>query len=99
MLDVIRKALLAGLGAQERAKEFIDDLVKKGELNQSDAAKLMNEVMAKAEKSSDEIDRKISSIVEKTLDKLAMPAKRDIEKLEKTVQELSNRVKNLEESR
>lgn len=99
MLDVIRKALLAGLGAQERAKEFIDDLVKKGELNQSDAAKLMNEVMAKAEKSSDEIDRKISSIVEKTLDKLAMPGKRDIEKLEKTVQELSSRVKNLEESR
>ena len=99
MLDIVRKALLAGLGAQERAKEFVEELVKKGELNQSDAAKLMNEMMAKAEKSGEEIDKKIGEIVEKTLDKLNLPGKRDIERLEATIQALSNRVKALEESR
>lgn len=99
MLDVVRKALLAGLGAQERAKEFVEELVTKGELSQSDAAKLMNEMMAKAEKSGVEIDKKIGEIVEKTLDKLNLPGKRDIERLETTIQQLSNRVKALEESR
>ena len=99
MLDIVRKALLAGLGAQERAKELVEELVKKGALNQSDAAKLMNEMMAKAEKSGEEIDKKIGEIVEKTLDKLNLPGKRDIERLEATIQALSNRVKALEESR
>lgn len=99
MIDVVRKALLAGLGVQERAKEFVEELVTKGELSQSDAAKLMNEMMAKAEKSGVEIDKKIGEIVEKTLDKLNLPGKRDIERLETTIQELSNRVKTLEESR
>ena len=99
MLDVVRKALLAGLGAQERAKEFVEELVKKGELSQSDAAKLMNEMIAKAEKSGEEIDKKIGVIVEKTLDKLNLPGKRDVERLETIIQELSNRGKNLEESR
>ena len=99
MLDVVSKALLAGLGAQERAKEFVEELVKKGELSQSDAAKLMNEMIAKAEKSGEEIDKKIGVIVEKTLDKLNLPGKRDVERLETIIQELSNLVKNLEESR
>ena len=99
MLDVVRKALLAGLGAQERAKEFVEELVTKGELSQSDAAKLMNEMIAKAEKSGEEIDKKNGVIVEKTLDKLNLPGKRDIERLEATIQALSNRVKALEESR
>jgi hypothetical protein len=31
--DIIKKAMLAGLGAQEKAKEFVDDLVKTGELS------------------------------------------------------------------
>jgi hypothetical protein len=26
--DIIKRAMLAGLGAQERAKEFVDELVK-----------------------------------------------------------------------
>ena len=80
-------------------KEFVDELVKKGELSQSDAAKLMNEVMSRAEKSGEEIDKKVGEIVEKTLVKLNLPGKRDIEKLERTIQELSNRVKTMEESR
>src|SRR4030067_3089879 len=99
MLGVVGKALLAVLGAQERAKEFVEELVKKGELSQSDAAKLMSEMMAKAEKSGEEIDKKVGEIVEKTLDKLNMPGKRDVERLETIIQELSNRLKNLEESR
>ena len=48
MFEIVRRALLAGFGAQERIKEFIDELAKKGELSQSEAAKLMKEMMEKA---------------------------------------------------
>ena len=44
------------------------------------------------------MDKKITEIVQKTLDKLSLPNRRDMEKLEKNIQELSNRVKSLEES-
>lgn len=29
MLDVIKKAMMIGLGAQEKAKELVDELVKR----------------------------------------------------------------------
>ena len=99
MFDIVRKALLAGLGAQEKAKELVEDLVKKGELNQSDGAKLIKEVMEKAEKGTEEIDKKVGAIVQKTLEKLNLPNRKDIEALEKNVQELTNRIKKLEETK
>ena len=97
MFDMVRRALLAGIGAQEKAKELIEDLVKKGELNQSEGAKLLKEVMEKAEKGGEEVDKKVGDVVQKTLDKLNMPSRKDIEALEKKVQELTNRLKKLEE--
>jgi len=36
LFDVVRKALFAGLGAQEKVKELVEELVKKGELNKSE---------------------------------------------------------------
>ena len=51
--DVIRNAMLAGLGIQEMVKEFLDDLVKKGELSESQGAKLLKEWTEKAGKTSD----------------------------------------------
>lgn len=98
MFDMVRRALLAGIGAQEKAKELIEDLVKKGELNQSEGAKLLKEVMEKAEKGGEEVDKKVGDVVQKTLDKLNMPSRKDIEALEKKVQELTNRLKRLEEA-
>lgn len=98
MLEILRKALLAGLGVQERAKELVDELVKKGELSQSEGAKLMKELMEKAEKGGEEIDKKVGGIVQKTLEKLNLPSRKDMEDLEKKVQELSNRLKRLEEA-
>ena len=98
MFDMVRRALLAGIGAQEKAKELIEDLVKKGELNQSEGAKLLKEVMEKAEKGGEEVDKKVGDVVQKTLDKLNMPSRKDMEALEKKVQELTNRLKRLEEA-
>ena len=49
--EMIKKAMLAGLGAQEKAKEFVDELVKAGELSKSDASSLVKEWVSKAEDS------------------------------------------------
>jgi poly(hydroxyalkanoate) granule-associated protein len=94
--EVIKKAMLAGLGAQEKAKEFVDELVKAGELSKSEAANVVKEWSTKAEQSTKDMDMRIKDAVSGVLEKLNIPSKEDIEKLEKKVQSLNSRLKKLE---
>jgi polyhydroxyalkanoate synthesis regulator phasin len=96
IFDVVRNAILAGFGVQEKVKEFIDELVKKGELSESQGAKLVKEWTEKADKSTADLSKTISDIVSKTLEKMNIPTKDDIERLNKKIQNLSMRVKKLE---
>jgi polyhydroxyalkanoate synthesis regulator phasin len=50
LFESLRKAMFAGFGAQDKVREFIDELVKKGELSESQGAKLVKEWTEKAEK-------------------------------------------------
>ncbi len=94
--EVVRNALLAGFGVQEKVNEFIEELVKKGELSESQGAKLVKEWMDKADKSTEQLSKSISEIIAKTMEKMTIPSKDDIETLNKKVQALSARVKKLE---
>ena len=96
--DVVRNALLAGLGLQETVKEFLDELVKKGELSDSEGAKLFKEWSEKAGQTSDLFSQNISELVAKSLKKLNLPTKDDIERLNKEVQSLSKRLSKVEGS-
>jgi polyhydroxyalkanoate synthesis regulator phasin len=98
LVDILRNALLAGFGIQEKLKEIIDDLVKKGELSESQAAKLVMEFSEKAEKSSDELAKNVSDIITKSLERMNLPTKDDIEDLNKKIKALSARVKKIEGS-
>jgi len=94
--DIIKKAMLAGLGAQEKAKEFVEELVKAGELSKSEASTLVKEWTSKAEESSKEFDKRVKETVANILEKLNIPNREDMEKLEKKVQALNARLKKLE---
>jgi poly(hydroxyalkanoate) granule-associated protein len=103
IFDVVRNAILAGFGMQEKVKEYIDELVKKGELSESQGAKLVKEWTEKVDKSTSDfgksisdLGKSISELVTKTLEKMNIPTKDDMEKLNKNIQSLSARVKKLE---
>lgn len=98
MFDLVRNVLLAGLGAQEKIKESIDELVKKGELSESQGAKIIKEWTEKADRSTSELRGDISEIITKTLEKMNIPAKEDIENLQKKVESLSARIEMLEKT-
>jgi len=98
LVDIIRNAMLAGFGVQERVKEFVDELVKKGELNESQGAKLVKEWADKAEKNTEDISNSLNDLVKKTIDKMKFPLKEDVDKLTEQVSILSERIKKLEES-
>jgi polyhydroxyalkanoate synthesis regulator phasin len=94
--ELVKKAMLVGLGAQEKAKEFVEELVKAGELSKSEASTLVKEWTSKAEESTKEFDKRVKETVANILEKLNIPNREDMEKLEKKVQALNARLKKLE---
>ncbi|MEJ2313775.1 MAG: phasin family protein [Nitrospirota bacterium] len=96
IFETIRRMMLAGFGATEKFRETVDDLVKKGELSESQGAKLVKEWSEKAEKGTADLDRTFSEIVSKTLDKMNLPTKEDVKRIEGDLEALSARLKKLE---
>jgi len=98
VFEIVRKSMLAGFGVQEKVTEFVNDLVAKGELNDSQGAKLVKEWSAKAEKTSDEFNKSVSELVGSAVGRMNLATKNDLDKLTRKVQTLSTRVKKLEEA-
>lgn len=96
VFDVIRNAMLAGLGMQERVKEFVDDLVKKGELSESQGAKLVKEWSEKAEKNTGDLGKSLNDAVNSALDKINLSTKEDLDKLNVKIEALAARLAKIE---
>ncbi len=94
--EVIKRAMFAGLGAQEKAKEFVDELVKKGELSKSEGATVIKEWVSKAEENTKDMDLKLKDAITAAFEKLNIPTRDDLERLEKKMPNLSARISTLE---
>jgi polyhydroxyalkanoate synthesis regulator phasin len=94
--EMIKKAMLAGLGAQEKAKDFIEELVKAGELSKNEGATLVKEWATKAEESTKELDLKVKDAMSATLEKLNIPTRDDLDKMDKKLHHISARLTKLE---
>ena len=94
--EVIKRAMLAGLGAQEKAKELVDELVKKGELSKTEGATLVKEWVSKAEESTKDMDLKVKDAITAAFEKLNIPTRDDLANLEKKIQGISARLSKIE---
>lgn len=96
--EIVHKALMVGIGVPEKMKELVDELVKKGELSESQGAKIVKECSEKVSKSGDELSKTVSELINKTLEKINIPTRDEVEKLQKKMIVLSARIKKLEEA-
>jgi len=94
VFDIAKRALLAGLGVQESVKNLVDELVKKGELNDAEGAKLLKDWMSKAEEGARDLEQKVNERVNKTLGLMNLPSRDDITRLEKQIENLSKLLKD-----
>jgi polyhydroxyalkanoate synthesis regulator phasin len=99
VFDIIRNAILAGFGVQEKMKDFVEDLVKRGELSESQGAKLVKEWSDKADKTTTELSEMVTSIIPMALEKMNVPSKGDIEVLNEQLEKLSARIAAFEGAR
>lgn len=96
LFNIVKKALFASLGAQEKVKELIDELVKKGELNKSQGARIIKAWSERANKKREDITRTMTELVGRTLEKMNLPTKDDIEKLNEKIENLSKKLEGIE---
>jgi len=97
MQNLIKKTILAGLGvlslSHEKAEKIVKDLIKRGEVAETEEAKFVKDLMKQAEKNRVEIETKIKKMVEKTLTKLDIPTRKELNELKEKVNKLTKQLK------
>jgi len=95
MSDLIKNVVLTSLGVlsltREKAENLAKDLIRKGELSETEEAKFVKDLMKKAEKAGGEIEEKIEKTVRKTLKKLNIPTRKDLDEIKQKLDKLSKK--------
>jgi poly(hydroxyalkanoate) granule-associated protein len=96
MIELIRRGILLGLGAlsltHEKAKSFVDEMVKRGEVTKDEGVKLVEEILDRAKEQERRINEKISDEIRKAIDSLGVASKEDVARLEKRIEELGKKI-------
>lgn len=102
MFELIRKTLLASLGAAVLTKEKIDKVlqgfVDQGKLSREEADTLAEELIESGERQWGEIQNRVVEIVKKAMDNLDIGSKREFVQLQERVENLEKRIKILEDA-
>ena len=99
MFEVLKKFAMIGLGAlsfsEEKLKQCIDDLIKRGEVNEEEGDDLFKRFTKRAEEEKDSIEEWMKEKLAEILKKMDLVTRDDIGKLEKELKSLDKRVKEL----
>ena len=100
LLEATRKVMLAAVGAvglaQDEMEDFVNRLVKRGEIAEKDARKLVKEVTEKRRKN---VQKGAEKRVDKMFDRMNIPSKADIEELNAKISILTAKVEELKKEK
>lgn len=95
--ELFKNMIFACFGMQEMLKDFVSELVKKGKMSDSEAAKVINEFMSKSEEAKENFKESIKEIIQKTLQGMNLPTKDEVDNLKSLINELNVRIAKIEE--
>ena len=102
MFELIKKGLLAGLGAAVLTKEKIEKVTRKlvdeGTISLDQAEKLSKDLLEGGKTQWEELQNKITSTVKKAVENLDPAGRKDLEKLKERIVQLERRVAAMEDS-
>ncbi|MEX2460563.1 MAG: polyhydroxyalkanoate synthesis regulator [Paenibacillaceae bacterium] len=86
MSDLIRKAISLGIGitavSREKAQQFVDEMVKKGDIAHDESMEVVNRLIARGEEQQNEMKRMVQDQVRKILTDMDIATKQDLIDLE-----------------
>lgn len=101
MIDLIKKAVLTGMGAAFLAKEKIDELAKelidKGKLSEQEGEKLILEMRQRADESKETLIKQTDKMVEAALSRMQLARISDLESLQAEIAGLRKEIEALRE--
>jgi polyhydroxyalkanoate synthesis repressor PhaR len=99
-VDFFKKSVLFGLGVfdltREKAEKMVDEMIKRGEMSQSDKSKAVKELLKGHEERMKKLKTKIDESVEKVTTKVRGKEKDELAKLHKKLDDLAKVVERLE---
>jgi polyhydroxyalkanoate synthesis regulator phasin len=100
MIDLIKKAVLTGVGIASLTKDKMEDLAKelvdKGKMSEQEGEKLVQEILNRAEESRTTINNQTEKLVRKTITKMQLARSEDIELLKTEVEKLREEIASLQ---
>jgi polyhydroxyalkanoate synthesis regulator phasin len=100
MFEVIKKAMFMGLGLATLSREKLEELSKevaaKANLTEKQAAEFRAELEKKAEQARADFEAGIDRRMDTAIGRLGVAAAKDLSALATKVEELANRIENLE---
>jgi polyhydroxyalkanoate synthesis regulator phasin len=100
MFDLVRKALLLGVGAasmtEERIRALADELIAQGGISREEGERMVKDVLAKAEESRKDWDTKVRDLVREGIRKIDLVPRSDYETLVRRLEVLEERVRVVE---
>ncbi|MCD6501297.1 polyhydroxyalkanoate synthesis regulator [bacterium] len=97
MFDTIKKGLYFGFGAiaitKEKAEQFVDELVKRGEATVDEKPELVKKILEHTEEQEKRITDLVNSAVRKAVDKAKVATKDDIAQLKEQISALNEKLK------
>lgn len=99
MSEMLKKMGLFGIGVisltQEKAEEFTQEMIKKGEMSREEGKKFVRDVLSEQDKQLKDIENKINQKVRESLEKSGVAMKSDLAALEKKIENLEKTVNKL----
>ena len=97
--DLFRRAVLAGLDAQAKIFDLLDDLVEKGKIDEAERGKFIQELDERLECSREKTEEFINDIIKKVTEKSPFVCKRDLDSLRDQIANLENQLKKFDNTR
>jgi poly(hydroxyalkanoate) granule-associated protein len=102
MMEMLRKVMLATIGAaviaQEEIEALINRLIERGEIAEKDGKKLMHEMMDKRKSKTEKVEDEINKNITDVLERMNIPTRTDIDALSQKINGLSKKIDELKKA-
>jgi len=99
MADILKKSILAGLGAldltREKVREMVDRLVAGGKIDRKHATEVIEELVERGEKESKKIGGRLEKIISATLKRTRLATREQLQTVEKRLKAVEEALKEI----
>ncbi len=99
--EIFRKMALFGIGtiaiSQEKIEEFVQEMVKKGEINREEGKKFVLEVLLEKERQCKAFEEKINKKVKDVVENSGAATKKDVDDLSSRMEKIEASIERLKQ--